>query len=292
LFIALITILFIKIDITSLLERILEKKYLLVIILIAVISCLILQFKLEGNVHMSLYKNSYLYLGLFESGNILFGALFLLGLRKQIAKHKTNNMFFEYSMILMLIGAVMILASLFFPGGFNNGLIRIINYWTLFAAPIIAPLLLDKKYQKTLIILLSLAAVISLVATSKDPKLFNFELFWDKSDFEAINWICSQNGSYILNNTQKNYNFLSKEETYYKLKDIIEMKEKINCTGQMFLDIKNYSLKNPVYSESGIDIYPIENVSIADAGNITNNKTKPTIIKLRKKGYNCPVIKK
>ncbi len=143
---------------------------------------------------------------------------------------KNETSFFSvYAISLMVIGTAMVTLSLLLPGGFNNGLIRIMNYWTMFAAPIAVLALQDIPYKKSAAIVIGVFAVLCVVATSKDPILFNYEGYWDASDYAAAEWACLDEGivveSYITNpsiNHSKLYNL----ET---LKQILSLKSGIPC---------------------------------------------------------------
>ena len=106
-----------------------------------------------------------------------------------------------------------------------------INYWTIFAAPIAAiPVLRFKQKMKFLLpVFIAILVIISMVNVSRDPLLMNYEYYWDETDIEAIYWLCSQEGKFHINHSENSFTRLSKESTYYRLIGIIKNKYNIPC---------------------------------------------------------------
>jgi len=239
----------------------LKHRSVFVLLILSVIFALFLQYRLGSVIHSSLYKDSILYFFFFQLGNLFFGIMFLIGLYDFIKKGKTGNIFFKYSIALMILGFMILIFSFFFPLGLNNGLIRVINYWTLFAAPIALVPIIKIRWKLVISILIALLILISLVNTSKDPYFFNYELYWDDSDFSAINWLCLQNGSFFINHTTNDFNPLSKESSYDKLISILEKKNKTVCKSKRVRNIKNETDTLLVYEGGNIRIYKVRELN-------------------------------
>jgi len=102
--------------------------------------------------------------------------------------------------------------------------------------------------EKLVVVLLLITIVLSIILSSKSGQFFNFEVFWDKDDVEAINWVCQNPGRYKITHTENSYRYLSKEPTYNKLKEILCPKEKL------FFHPVQKSCKKPIYQKGYIQI--------------------------------------
>lgn len=228
----------------------------------SIIFSLFLQFILEFNKNISFYKYSGPYFLFFQLGNIFFGLIFLIGFYKLLKENKKMDLFFKYSIILMFIGFVLVCLSLFFPNNFSNGLIRIINYWTMFASPIVVyPLLkINNKFKVFLSVLLAIFILLSIINASRDPYFFNYEYYWDNSDYNAMKYICPLEGTFLIKNTQNDFYFLSKESTYILLIDIISNRENMSCKSYILVDNQTVPI-NLEYKEGYNRIYRVEGES-------------------------------
>jgi len=271
----LMTNLFKKSNLPKCIEYLTKKPIFFFLLVLAIIFSIFVQYKLSAFVYSSLYLNSFYYFILFQLGNICFGAMFLFGMFSLIKEKKTENLFFKYSVALMVIGAALLVLSFFFPGGFDNGLIRVLNYWTLFAAPIAAiPIIkINKKRWKIFLsILMSIFIIISLVNTSKDPSLFNYEYYWDKADFSAMKWVCNQEGIFLIENSANDFQYLSKESLYGRLGSILEIKDNFTCKSIVIANYLNNSFDElPAYSEGDIRIYNLTDIG-GNGANISNTE--------------------
>ncbi len=120
----------------------LEEKYYIYSILTASIILSIVAFifiwYISPTSYLTFYQESIILFFLFQMGNIYFGIGFFYGLYQCLSKTERLlqlEIFFQSSGILMLLGAVVVLLSPFL--GDKNWIIRVIDYWTLFAAPLV-----------------------------------------------------------------------------------------------------------------------------------------------------------
>lgn len=142
----------------------------------ALIIVLTAQFILNMDIYSKKYNGSILFFILFQMGNILFGGLFLKAYFKSIKEGEIDDPFFRYGSILMLIGIVALFLSLFLPINFNNWLIRMINYWTVFAAPMVVRSVMEMhpRMRFILALILPVLIILSLLNISRDQALFGY----------------------------------------------------------------------------------------------------------------------
>jgi len=141
-----------------------------------IVLALVVQFFLDMDVHRSKYRDSFILFMVFQIGNILFGAFFVRSYCRYIRENDLDDPYFRSVTILMLIGLASLIVSIFLPMNFNNWSIRMINYWTVFAAPIIARDIMDLSpgWRKTLAFALPVLIVLSLINISRDQTIFGY----------------------------------------------------------------------------------------------------------------------
>lgn len=225
-------------------------------------TALFVQYLLRAPIYSAFYKNSVMYFIILQLGNIFFGLTYLRGLLDHVGERNldTNKTFFVIgSVALMLIGACFLIASLFFVYGWNNLLIRVINYWTLFAAPLISITLLkymnlkNVEIKKVLyvILMISFLITISTINVSRDPAIFNNNVYWSKSDILSAKF-----PSY--NTEESNHNYIIKTDcqTMNRLIPIIQMKHNKKLAYLLLwspsVDVRYH---NKIYVASEIEIY-------------------------------------
>jgi hypothetical protein len=165
-------------DIVKILRNTAEKYAAQITIAVLVITGigLIVQFILNSEVYLEKYRDSFWLFIVFQIGNLAFGLLFLKGYSNMMKKGEFSNVFFQFASILMLLGAIVLCISIFLPLNFNNWLIRIINYWALFGAPIALNAVesFSPRWRKIVILILPVLIVLSLVNISRDQSLFGY----------------------------------------------------------------------------------------------------------------------
>jgi hypothetical protein len=155
-------------------EKVKKIKFFLLSFVISILA-LAIQFYLNYKEYLYFYKGSIAYFLFFQVSNIIFGVFYLLGVKDILDNSKKQDIFFKGSIILLIIGIIIILPSVFLDSRLNNILIRILNYLTLFAAPIAAISLRKLIKNKTLaIVLLPIMIIISLINASRNPLFFNY----------------------------------------------------------------------------------------------------------------------
>ena len=120
--------------------------------------------------------------------------------------------------------------SFFFLGSKNWG-IRLLNYWVVFAAPVVAVSWFKaaRSAKIAVVLLLSFFMTVSLIHSSKDADLFRFESIWEKDDIAAIEWLCQHEGKYCIKHTGHDFrNYYSKETSYKRLMTILCGREAYN----------------------------------------------------------------
>lgn len=159
--------------------RNLDRKHLNKIIpffVIAVVLVLLVQFFLNRDVHSSKYRESFQLFLLFQLGNIVFGGLFVKAFFSYIRNDDLDDPFFRFVFILMVIGFASLLISIFLPMNFNNWAVRMINYWTVFAVPMIARDVTNfsPRWRKLLAIVMPVLISLSLINISRDQTIFGY----------------------------------------------------------------------------------------------------------------------
>ncbi len=246
--------------------KILTRPFFIAITILSIIFVVFLQYKLISNVLFSLYLNSLPYFFFFSLGNISFGILFLVGFFKLLKSHEKYleySIFLQYSFSLMLIGPIAIISSILLPSSFNGMLTRVLDYWAIFASPIaLIPILsvssIKNSYKFLLGGFVAFLMLLSLISASKDPRLFNYGLYWTKTDVSTMRWLCDQEGIFYIKNSKDFEGTLSKNQNYYMLMEMLIYKEHIQCKINLASKsaIKNYE-KNIVYNNEDIVVYKI-----------------------------------
>ncbi|MBN1389807.1 MAG: hypothetical protein JXA22_04090 [Candidatus Thermoplasmatota archaeon] len=142
----------------------------------ASIVALTVQFILNKDIYISKYKGSIVLFFLLQAGNIVFGGLFIRAYYRSMKDGQIDEPFFIITSSLMLIGVASLLLSIFLPHTFNNWVIRLINYWTIFAAPMIGRSLMDIQPRHRFLIALTLPIMIGigLLNISRDQDLLGY----------------------------------------------------------------------------------------------------------------------
>lgn len=156
----------------------LTKKYskqISIVVAIAVVLAIVIQYWINSETYSYKYRNNFMLFILFQLGNVAFGIAFIAGLYKFLKRDEKPNVFLQASLSLMVVGGAIIIPSLVLPVGFNNWFIRVINYWTLMAAPIalISLEYVPKRFKRYLVVLIPLLFVLSLININKDPFFLN-----------------------------------------------------------------------------------------------------------------------
>jgi len=142
---------------------------------ILAVAALSVQFYLNYDVYMDKYHHNIPYFLLLSLGNVAFGALFIVGAASMLRGARTN-IFLKAALAMMLLGAIVLPLSVLLPEGFNDWFIRIINYWTILAAPVaVRPLAWAGTKTKVAIMLaIPVLTLLSLINISRDPSLLGF----------------------------------------------------------------------------------------------------------------------
>jgi hypothetical protein len=106
--------------------------------------------------------------------NILFAIFFLSGVKDILGKNERQNIYFKASVSLLILGAVSIFFSIFLDGGLNNLLIRLLNYWTIFASPIVLRGLDNLRSKRIKFIVIPILVFLAIINASRHPLIFNF----------------------------------------------------------------------------------------------------------------------
>ncbi len=123
------------------------------------------QFYIRKDLYLEFYNHSLFLFLSFQLGNIIFGTLYLLSIKKTLDNKEKQDFFFKTSITLLIIGTLTIITSLFLDYRLNNLLIRVLNYWTIFAAPTAAKKLNPKKHTNKIII--TLLIILSVINASR-----------------------------------------------------------------------------------------------------------------------------
>jgi hypothetical protein len=141
----------------------------------SIVAGIVVQYWLNEDIYSFKYRNNALIFLLFQLGNITFGMAFILGMHDRLASGEGPDVFLTASVALMLVGAAILVPSILLPDGFNNWFTRVINYWTLLAAPV-AVLSLErvpKRFYKPLVLAVSALFILSLININKDTFFLN-----------------------------------------------------------------------------------------------------------------------
>lgn len=155
-----------------------------------------LQFKLGANIYTKTYRSSIITLVFFQIGNIFFGFMFMRGILDKL-KENTLTEFDIMAIIWIFIGIIMLFISFFMPKGnaiwgFSNWMIRVAQYFVIFAAPRVAySVYKDVKAMRlshlkfAIPLLISLLIVISITNTARPPQIYNYEIVWSDEVIEV-----------------------------------------------------------------------------------------------------------
>ncbi|MGA1848889.1 MAG: hypothetical protein ACMUHB_06080 [Thermoplasmatota archaeon] len=167
-----------KAEIVERLKKVGEKysRRMMFIFIGVLILGLCLQFYLNREIHIEKYRGSFLLFLILQSGNFFFGGLFMIGFFRSMEKGQFEDPYFRSVIMLMILGIVSLVISIFLPIHFNNWAIRIINYWTLFAAPLVARQVLSMgpRWRKVMVLVLPVFIVLSLINISRDQSILGF----------------------------------------------------------------------------------------------------------------------
>jgi len=205
-------------------------------------TAMFLQFYVDRAVYISYYRNSAYLFFLSQMGNLIFGVLYLKGALDVLRSKEKNyriKFFLTISIFVIVLGLILLPVSFTFPYGSRNWLLRILSYWVIFAAPIVAfeiiyilrkkrPSHQRKRNRSTsvfatgIVIIFVISSLASVVSTSKDPDIYNSELYWDNEDISSIVWTLknTSNSTLSIINTLSNFTYFSKELYYYKAIEI------------------------------------------------------------------------
>jgi hypothetical protein len=138
-------------------------------------AALFLQFYLNMESYFSFYNNSFLLFLFFQSCNIFFGIFYLIGAKMILEEGGRQDIFFRTSVCLLILGIIVLIPSIFLDFALNNIFIRVLNYWTIFAAPVSAYAVIKKiKSKKMRIVIIPIVIVIAIVNASRNPLIFRF----------------------------------------------------------------------------------------------------------------------
>jgi len=167
-----------KVDMLGKLKKAGEKhsRKMMYIFIVVLVSGLCLQFYLSRQIYIDKYKGSFLLFLLLQSGNFFFGGIFILEFFRSMERGEFEDPYFRSVIMLMLIGMISLVISIFLPLHFNNWAIRMINFWTLFAAPVVGRHILgmEEKRRSIFILMLPLFIILSLVNISRDQSVVGF----------------------------------------------------------------------------------------------------------------------
>jgi hypothetical protein len=207
-----------------------------IVLLSVALFILLSQAYLEENLVLHFYGGSLGLVLLFQIGNLMFLALFLGGAIELVRRKIITGpfSFFLFSSISFLLIAIALLPlSFIFPLGARNWVLRAVNYWTIFAAPIavcwlvwhVSRLNLNTRVRKytlpfLLILLLTIGSFLSVVSSMKDPEIFPYETYWDNEDISAAEWIAIHSNpsmTFSVVNNHSDFSRYSKESVFSKL---------------------------------------------------------------------------
>ncbi|MDI3473675.1 MAG: hypothetical protein PWQ48_1956 [Thermotogaceae bacterium] len=249
-----------------------------------------LQFRLEARVYSEIYKNLGIGITYFQLGNMFFGLMFIRGMLEKLKDNKLKDLD-SMAVIWTLIGAGMLCLSFFMPQGneiwtFNNWMIRVVQYFVIFAAPTIA-YVVEKDLQAiknsnvkiAVPLLLSILIVISVLNTARIPQVYKYDLTWDDEKIEIAKKIKPFNTVMPKNNASPYEKFAMENllQAYGKHKIIGGGKEIVLSSDNIYVTIPEYisstlgdflNVKKPVVVISGsLDMEVIEEF-IEDFNNI------------------------
>ncbi|WP_148221095.1 hypothetical protein [Thermococcus barophilus] len=148
-----------------------------------------IQFKLGASTYTKIYRGSVLTLVFFQLGNIFFGFMFVRGFLDKL-KDNTLTEFDIMAIIWIFIGIAMLFISFFMPKGsaiwgFSNWMVRVAQYFVIFAAPTVTYALykdikaMGLSHLKLAIsILISVLIVISMINTARPPQIYDYDIVW------------------------------------------------------------------------------------------------------------------
>ncbi|MCG6877630.1 MAG: hypothetical protein LJE96_00500 [Deltaproteobacteria bacterium] len=197
------------------------------------IGVLVFQYILIEKTITDFYAGSLAKFIVFQSGNIFFGLMYFVGLHI-LAKSPQKSLRFFVITSLGLTWITLLFTFLSFFLGSKNWGIRLINFWVVFAAPVVAVAWVKAagSAKIAVVLLLSFFMAVSLIHSSKDADLFRFEYIWEKDDIAAIEWLCRHEGKYCIKHTGHDFtSHYSKENSYKRLMAILCDRKPIICSG-------------------------------------------------------------
>jgi hypothetical protein len=205
----------------SVIERSFSKKRYLIFFISVSVMLLIFQYYLLEHLVADFYRHSFPLFVTFQLCNIFFMVLYFFGLHFLHQENRLNNFFVIASILVLILGVVSLGLSFFL--GHKNLLLRLLNYWVLFAAPI-ASVTVIRGYQfhKATIAILPVAIFLSVVLSSKSSYFFNFDAYWEKNDIEMVSEACRlQNNGDFSAMLNQNKSFANRPSHYIRLYKII-----------------------------------------------------------------------
>ncbi|ACJ17316.1 hypothetical protein TON_1826 [Thermococcus onnurineus NA1] len=166
------------------------RRYLLWIVVgVAVLVVFYVQFELGAQIYTRVYNNSTAAVVFFQMGNLFFALFFLRGFFMKI-RENTMTDFDILSVLWIPIGVALLIISFFMPKGssiwgFHNWLVRTLQYFVVFASPIVAYSIMGDitpknsvRMRSVLSLLLGILIIISVLNTIRIPGIYNYDTIW------------------------------------------------------------------------------------------------------------------
>lgn len=146
-----------------------------VVLCLAVVAVIVVQYWMDEDIYSYKYRHNFILFLIYQLGNMAFGLAFIIGMRGFLKGQEGPNVFLIGAIALMAVGGAIIVPSVLLPVGFNNWFIRVVNYWTLFAAPVAVRSVekVPERYRKWLVLAVPALFVLSLININKDPFFLN-----------------------------------------------------------------------------------------------------------------------
>ncbi|AEC52034.1 hypothetical protein PNA2_1118 [Pyrococcus sp. NA2] len=165
---------------------------------------LYLQFMLNAQAYSKVYGGSLLTFIFFQLGNMFFGLLFIYSFFRRIRDGKFLT-FDVLALSWIIIGGLMLLLSFMMPKGtggwgFNNWLIRVLQYFPIFGAPLVAYVLMEhlneihkRTFHANIVFLLSTLIVVSTLNVARISPFYNYEGVITDEFMDIVSY-CQDNG--------------------------------------------------------------------------------------------------
>ena len=171
--------------------------------LIVLFGLLYVQFQLGYKIYTQVYRDSVLTLLLFQAGNLFFAIMYLRGILGTFRYRKASTMDI-LSVCMVPIALFFLVISFLMPAGkgiwgFHNWLIRALQYFVLFAAPVVARVIKsDMSFRigtrRILVpMLVGLLITVSILNTARVPAVYNYDAVWSLE----LPSLCSEGGIYL-----------------------------------------------------------------------------------------------